>query len=144
MWNRFAARWALGSALLAIGACSSLPPAQPGTLPPGTAQVTIDNKDMPETHTVRCTSIESLTTIATGTAAAGVDALVSNKDALNAKSVSIHGLGGFTGSYVEGLQGQAHATMRGQTYIIRGSADGFRQNDPSARTTGTFVIKVAC
>jgi lipoprotein LpqH len=144
VWNRFAAWSALGLAVLAISACSPSPPVQPGTLPPGTAQVTIDNKDMPETHTVRCTSIESLTTIATGNAAVGVDALVSNKDALNPKSVSIHGLGGFTGSYVEGLQGQANATRRGQTYIIRGTAAGFRQNDPSARTTGTFVVKVAC
>ncbi|BCO34345.1 hypothetical protein BMW24_017235 [Mycobacterium heckeshornense] len=144
MWNRFVAASALGVTVLAIGACSSSPPAQPGSLPPGTAQVTIDNKDMPETHTVRCTPIESLTTIATGDAAAGVDALMSNKDALNAKSVSIHGLGGFTGSYVEGLQGQAHVTTRGSTYIIRGTAEGFRQNDPSVRTTGAFVVKVAC
>lgn len=106
--------------------------------------MTIDNKDIPQTHAVSCTSIESTTTIATGNAAAGVTALVSNENALTAQSVSIQDLGGFTGSYVEDLQGQAQVTMRGQTYTIHGIADGFETDNPSTRTTGTFTIKIAC
>ena len=82
--------------------------------------------------------------IATGDVTAGATALVSNKDALTAQSVGIQDLGGFTGSYMEGLQGQAQVTMSGQTYTIRGTAEGFDTDNPSARTTGTFVIKVAC
>jgi ipoprotein LpqH len=42
--------------------------------------------------------------IATCDATAGATALVSNKDALTAKSVGIQDLGGFTGSYMEDLQ----------------------------------------
>jgi hypothetical protein len=110
----------------------------------GTAQVTIGDEDIPETHTATCTSIGSSTTIATGTRAEGLDALVSNQDALTVRSINIHGLGGFTGSYVEGLQGQAQVTMGGQTYTIRGTAYGFEADNPSARTTSTFAIKVAC
>ena len=102
------------------------------------------NKDISRTYAVHCTSIEWLTMIATGDAAAGATALVSNEDALTAQSVSIQDLGGFTGSYMEGLQGRAQITMSGQTYTIRGTAEGFDTDNPSARTTGTFSIKVAC
>jgi ipoprotein LpqH len=147
VWNRFAAGLGSGLMVVGIGACSSPPPAaspQAGTLPSGTAQVTIDNKDIPRTYAVHCTSIESLRMIATGDATAGATALVSNEDALTAQSVGIQDLGGFTGSYMEGLQGQAQVTMSGQTYTIRGTAEGFDTDNPSARTTSTFVIKVAC
>jgi lipoprotein LpqH len=147
VWNRFAAGLGTGLMVVGIGACSSPPPAaspQAGTLPSGTAQVTIDNKDIPRTYAVHCTSIESLRMIATGDVTAGATALVSNKDALTAQSVGIQDLGGFTGSYMEGLQGRAQVTMSGQTYTIRGTAEGFDTDNPSARTTGTFVIKVAC
>jgi hypothetical protein len=133
--------------VVGIGACSSpLPTASPqaGTLPSGTAQVTIDNKDIPRTYAVHCTSIESLRMIATGDVTAGATALVSNRDALTAQSVGIQDLGGFTGRYMEGLQGRAQVTMGGQTYTIRGTAEGFDTDNPSARTTGTFVIKVVC
>ena len=106
--------------------------------------MTIDNKDIPRTYAVHCTSIESLRMIATGDVTAGATALVSNKDALTAQSVGIQDLGGFTGSYMEGLQGRAQVTMGGQTYTIRGTAEGFDTDNPSARTTGTFVIKVVC
>ena len=69
VWNRFAAGLGTGLMVVGIGACSSPPPAaspQAGTLPSGTAQVTIDNKDIPRTYAVHCTSIESLRMIATG------------------------------------------------------------------------------
>jgi hypothetical protein len=129
----------------AIGACSSSPPASPpGALPAGTARVTINNRALPATTAVKCAPIGSLTTITTGDTAAGVTALVSNGAGLTAKSVSINDLGGFTGSYMEGLDGKTDVTMTGETYIIRGTADGFDTDNPSMRTTGTFAIQVAC
>jgi lipoprotein LpqH len=82
--------------------------------------------------------------IATGDATAGATALVSNEDALSAQSVGIQDLSGFTGSYMEGLRGRAQIAMSGQTYTIRGTAEGFDTDNPSATTKGTFVIKVAC
>jgi lipoprotein LpqH len=128
-----------------VGACSSSPPASPpGALPPGTARVTINNRALPATTAVKCLPIASLTTITTGDTAAGVTALVSNETGLIAKSVSINDLGGFTGSYMEGLNRKADVSMTGVTYLIRGIADGFNADNPSMRTTGTFAIQIAC
>ena len=64
--------------------------------------------------------------------------------ALIAKSVSIRDLGGFTGSFNEGLGGNATVSLDGATYTITGSADGFDTDNPSFRSTGTFTIKAAC
>jgi lipoprotein LpqH len=128
-----------------VGACTSSPSASPaGTLPPGTAKVTVNDRGLSETTAVQCTQIGSLTTISIGHAAAGVTALVSNQNALTGKSVSINDLGGFTGSYMEGLGGKTQVTMTGETYTIRGSAEGFDTANPSRRATGTFIIQVAC
>jgi ipoprotein LpqH len=139
---------ATAAALIAAGtaACSSSPPASPppGALPAGTARVTINDKALPATTAVKCAQIGSLTTITTGDRAAGVKALVSNETGLTAKSVTITDLGGFTGSYMKGLDGKADVSMTAQTYIIRGTADGFATDSPSVRTPGTFAIQVAC
>ncbi|BCO38996.1 hypothetical protein MINTM001_01350 [Mycobacterium paraintracellulare] len=86
----------------------------------------------------------SLTTVTTGDTAAGTKVFVSNQSALTAKSVVISDLGGFTGSYAEGLQGAADVSLHGYTYTIRGRADGFDTDNPSLKATGTFTIKVAC
>lgn len=139
---------ATAAALVAagVGACSS-PPASPprGALPAGTAEVTINHGTLPKTTAVKCTPIGALTTITTGDSAAGLTALISNQAGLTAKSVSITGLGGFTGSYMDNLDGNAaDVTMADQTYIIRGSASGFDTDNPSMRTPGTFAIRVAC
>lgn len=147
MRNRFVAASAAGLTVLGAGACSSSLPAashKPDTLSPGTGQVMINRAHIPETHTVSCTSIGSLTTIETGNSDAGTTVLVSNENGLTALSVSVHDLGGFTGSYMKGLQGQAQVTMSDQTFVVRGTAAGFDTDNPSARTTGTFVVKVAC
>jgi hypothetical protein len=106
--------------------------------------VTINNRALPATTAVKCAPIGSLTTITTGDPAAGVTALVSNETGLTAKSVSINDLGGFTGSYMDGLDGKTDVRMTGETYIIRGTADGFDTDNPSMRATGTFAIQVAC
>jgi hypothetical protein len=139
---------ATAAALIAAGAaaCSSSLPAAapPGALPAGTARVTVNNRALPVTTAVKCAPIGSLTTITTGDPAAGVTALVSNETGLIAKSVSINDLGGFTGSYMDGLDGKTDVRMTGETYIIRGTADGFDTDNPSMRTTGTFAIQVAC
>ncbi|MCV7241640.1 lipoprotein LpqH [Mycobacterium mantenii] len=129
-----------------VAACSSSPPASapPGVLAAGTARVTINDRELPATTSVKCSPIGTLTTITTGDMAAGVTALVSNETGLTAKSVSITNLGGFTGTYMKGLDGKADVSMTDQTYVIRGTADGFDTDNPSVRTTGTFAIRVAC
>ncbi|MDT5104986.1 MAG: ipoprotein LpqH [Mycobacterium sp.] len=132
--------------LAAVAGCSSPPPAkpQPGTLVIGTAAVTVNDANAGSTDAVACSAAGPLTTITTGDGESGVAALVSNKGELTAESVSIHNLGGFTGSYNAGLGGEATVTMTGRTYDITGTADGFATDNPSFRTNGTFAIKVAC
>lgn len=137
---------AVALAAVGIGACSSSPPAvsPPGALHAGTARVTINNRALPATTAVKCAQIRSLMTITTGDTTAGVTAFVSNESGLIAKSVSISDLGGFTGSYLNGVDGKADVSMTDETYMIRGTASGFDTDSPSMRTTGTFAIQVAC
>src|SRR4029077_1542351 len=84
----------IAAAALIIGggaACSS-PSAKraPGTLTPGTAQLTIDGKELPPTRAVECAPAEEyLTTITTGSEASGVTVMVSNKGKLAAEFVRI-------------------------------------------------------
>jgi lipoprotein LpqH len=145
--NRLVGASAVTMIAASLAACSSSPsaaPPPPGTLPAGTANVVIDAQALPDTTVVKCMPVGSLTNIAAGNPAAGVTALVSNSNRLSAKSVTINDLGGFTGSYMEGLAGKADVTMVDQTYLIRGTAEGFDSDNPYQRTTHSFSLKVAC
>ena len=146
MHKRFSNASAAVVMAASISACSSSlgATAQPGTLPAGTAQVTINDQVLPVTHAVTCMPAGSLTMITTGDTAAGANAFVSNANALTAQAVNINNLGGFTGSYMQGLRGRADVTMNGYTFTIRGGAEGFDTNDPSMTAAGRFTIKVAC
>ena len=138
--------WAAALIVAAAAGCSAPPPVEPepGTLVLGTAQVVVDDVDGGTTDAVACSIAGPFTTITTGDATAGVRALVSNADGLSAKWVSINSLAGFTGSFQADLQGDARVTRTGRTYDISGTADGFRADRPSMRTTSTFTVKVAC
>ncbi|WP_199254426.1 lipoprotein LpqH [Mycolicibacterium mengxianglii] len=136
-----------GLLLTTTAACSSGPdqgPPAPGALTPGTAAITINDRDLGTITSVGCTSAGPLTTITTGNENSGSTAVVSNADGLSAQSVYIRDLGGFTGSYNSDLDGTAEVTMTGNTFVITGSADGFDTERPSFRTAGSFEIKVAC
>jgi len=133
--------------LVAAGAAACSSPAAsppPGEIPPGTARVTINDRALPTLNAVKCMPIRSLTTIDAGNAAAGLTAQISNEAGLVAKAISINDMGGFTGRYMSGLEGKADVSMTGQTYIMRGTADGFDDANPSVRTTRTFAIEVSC
>lgn len=137
------------AALLAATAvgCSSGPdqqPLAPGALTPGTASITINDRAVGEVTSVQCTSAGPLMTITTGTETSGSTSVVSNAEGLTAQSVYIRDLGGFTGSYNLDLGGDAEVEMTGNTYSIKGRADGFETEKPSFRTEGTFEIKAAC
>ena len=136
----------MAAALLVGAGCSSPPPVphQAGTVPAGTAEISINDQPVATSHSVSCTSIQSTTTITSGTSAGGVTAVVDNSGNLTADSVSINNIAGFTGSYWRGLGENAAVSMTGTTVTIKGSADGFNADNPSARTTGTFSIKANC
>jgi ipoprotein LpqH len=137
------------AAMLLIGVtagCSSdqAAPARPGVLPPGTAVLTVDGKDVGTTYSVRCESIDWMTRIHTEVQAAGVSAMVSNANKLKAEFVRLQDLGGFTGSYERELQGEAAVTMTGPTYHISGAALGFNHAQPTRLKAETFSIVVSC
>jgi len=126
--------------------CSSdqAAPARPGVLPPGTAVLTVDGKDVGTTYSVRCESIDWMTRIHTDVQAAGVSAMLSNANKLRAEFVRLQDLGGFTGSYERELQGEAAVTMIGPTYHITGAAQGFNHAQPTRLKSETFSITVSC
>jgi ipoprotein LpqH len=137
------------AAMLLIGVtagCSSdqAAPARPGVLPPGTAMLTVDGKDVGTTYSVRCESIDWMTRIHTDIQASGLSAMLSNASKLKAEFVRLQDLGGFTGSYERELQGEAAVTMTGPTYHITGAALGFNHDQPTRRKAETFSIAVSC
>ncbi len=137
--------------LLASGlvACSTVTPPtkQPGELAAGASEVTIAGShrcqiDLGHAAVPRARSPPS-------TPAPRTRALPprSSSDAgLAAKSVVLRNVGGFSGSYWEGL-GDADAgevTMKGRTYMISGTAIGYNADDPTQRKPEKFSIRVAC
>jgi hypothetical protein len=137
------------AALLVIGVgagCSSeeAAPPRPGVLPPGTAKLSVDGKDVGTTYAVGCQSIDWMTRIHTKLEAAGVSAMISNANRLKAEFVRFRDLDGFTGSYERELQGEANVTMTGPTYHITGAALGFNNAKPHQLTAETFTITVSC
>ncbi|MGW0160023.1 lipoprotein LpqH [Mycobacterium sp. NPDC003323] len=138
----------LSAVAAACAACSSEPVAAPvpdGGLPAGTAHITIDGRDGGTTHQVRCAPMGFSTDINTGTDTSGVNALVSGGGDLTAQSVSIRDIAGFTGSYNAGLgEPDAEVSMVGPTFVITGTATGFRTDAASFTADGKFTLRVAC
>jgi hypothetical protein len=130
--------------LMIAGCADKAATPQPGVLPPGTALLSIDGKDVGKTYSVRCQTIDWMTRIHTGIDTSGANAMVSNAGKLEAAFVRLHDLDGFTGSYEHELQGEAKVTMTGATYHITGAALGFNKSEPTRMKAETFTIKVSC
>src|SRR3984957_17681532 len=126
--------------------CSSdqAAPARPGVLPPGTAVLSVDGKDVGKTYSVRCESIDWMTRVQTDLHASSARALLSNANKLKAEFVRSEDLDGFSGSYEHALQGQAAVTVTVPTYHITGAALGFNKSEPTRLKAETFSIKVSC
>jgi hypothetical protein len=140
---------ASAAALLVVGGvagCSdSEPVARPtGSLPAGTAEVSIGGAGQDKTNAVSCSTTGAVTTINTGDERSGTTSSIDNSDGLTVRFAEITDVGGFTGSYWADLGSPAKVEMTGGTYLMTGSASGFRTDNPSARTTETFAIKVTC
>ncbi|MDT5112147.1 MAG: ipoprotein LpqH [Mycobacterium sp.] len=130
-----------------LAGCSSRPapePQQPGTVPTGTAKVSVDGRDAGTDQNVSCTTTGTVTTVNTGTEQSGFTAVISTDPDLLVQSISIRNLGGFTGSYGNGLGDPAHLAVVGRTYQMSGVADGFATDSPSFRTSGNFSIQASC
>jgi ipoprotein LpqH len=138
----------VAAAVVVIGGagCSSQTPHNPapGTLPAGTAELSVNGSTARVTDAVRCESIEWMRTIRTGDEAAGVTVMLSNAKKLVAEFVRFRDFDGFTGSYDRHLQGEAAVAMTGPTYRIAGTAVGYANSRPTERTTAPFELRVSC
>ena len=103
-----------------------------GALVAGTAQVTVNGNDLGQFHVVKCSPAGNFLTISTGNDEQGSTAIVSNADGLTAKSVAIRDLGGFTGSFNQGLGGNATVSLDGATYTITGALTASTPTNPAS------------
>ena len=139
MRNRIvAAAAALTVALL--GACTSQPPTQLSS----TASVTVNGNDR-NFHVVKCGQLEWTRTIDIGSDFAGAKVVVDEgAQPATAESVRIRNLGGFSGMYSRGGDGDADMSMTGDKFTVTGTANGYKSDKPSEPATATFKIVVTC
>lgn len=134
-------------AVIAAAGCSSTPPTShqpPGSLPPTTAQVTVNGHSAGTTHHIECTQDGWMHTIRTGDDKSGVTVVVDTGDTVRAESVVITNVGDFTGSAYENKIGKAEATIVGTTFRVNGTAEGATSAEPNQPTTANFDIKANC
>lgn len=130
-----------------IAGCSSEPatsPEPPGALPPATAQVTVNGRSAGTTHAVTCTQDGWTHTIMTGDNKSGARVVVDTGDKVNATSVVITNISDFTGTVLENKIGKAEATIIGNTFRVKGTAQGATTQNPNQVTTANFEVKANC
>ena len=142
-------RFIAGAAAVAValtGCSGGEPPRSgpPGSLPPGTAEISLAGAGLGRTDDVSCSSTGSSSTINTGDETAGTTSSVDRSDGLTVQYAQMRNVEGFTGSYWANLGSEAEVAMTQSTFLITGTATGFEENNPRARTSKTFSIRVAC
>ncbi|GAB4662126.1 lipoprotein LpqH [Mycobacterium avium] len=137
-----AALWVAGGVAGCSDPATAARPA--GALPAGTAEISIGGATQGKTNAVNCSTTASLTAINTGDENSGTTSSIDSADGLAVQFTEIRNVGGFTGSYWADLGPAAEVEMTGGTYLMTGSATGFKADNPSARTTETFSIRVTC
>jgi ipoprotein LpqH len=135
-------------ALLASGlvGCSTVnaPNKIPGELAAGASEVTIAGAIVARSTSVMCSPEGTVTTIDTGSKDEGTTSTVGSDGGLAAKSVVLRNVGGFSGSYWEGLGDAGEVTLKNRTYVITGTAMGYSADDPTHRKPEPFSIRAAC
>ena len=138
MPNRIAAAATAALAILVLGACGSQ------TANSSTASVTVDGKDA-RMQAVKCSQIDWYRTVDIGGDLAGVTAVVDqHAQPLTAISVRIKNVGGFTGAYSQGGNGDANMSFSGDKYTISGTANGFKTDKPNEPASAPFKISATC
>ena len=140
MPNRIAAVAGMALTVTVLSACS----ARPQTSISSTASVTVDGHEA-NIQVVKCIQLEWNRTIDIGGDFSGATAVVDQSaHPLNATSVHIHNLGGFTGMYSQGDGGSANVSLNGDTFTITGSANGFKTDKPGEPAAADFRIIATC
>lgn len=109
-----------------------------------TGTVNVNGVELGSAGPVTCHRETSTTMIDTGGQDGGSTTVLNNASGLVVRSVEIRNLGGFSGTYLQDLQGDAKASMEGRTITVTGEAPGYTTEKPNERTTLPFVIKVNC
>lgn len=139
MRNRIAAA-AAALAVALLGACTS----RPATQLASTASVTVNGNDR-NFHVVKCGQLEWTRTIDIGSDFAGAKVVVDEgAQPAKAESVRIRNLGGFSGMYSQGGDGNADMSMTGDKFTVTGTANGYKSDKPNEPATATFKIVVTC
>lgn len=137
MANRIAAAAVATLAIAVLGACGSQ------TATSSTASVSVNGNDA-RIHNTRCSQVEWYRTIDVGGDLAGVTAVIDERaQPLTPISVRIRNVGGFTGLYSQGGNGDANLSLSGDKYTISGTANGFKTetNEPAS---AAFKISATC
>nr|WP_255360767.1 lipoprotein LpqH [Mycobacterium sp. 852002-40037_SCH5390672] len=123
-----------------VGACTSRPPTHISS----TASVTVNGNDR-TFHIVKCSQREWTRTIDIGSDFAGAKLIIDESaQPATAESVRIRNLGGFSGMYSRGGDGNADMSMTGDKFTLSGTANGYKTDKPGEPATATFKIFVTC
>ncbi len=138
MPNRIVVATALGVLLLA--ACTSRQPTQLSS----TASVSVDSAKE-DFHVVKCTQMDWTRMVYIGSDFSGAKVTIDeHPERPTAESVHIQNLGGFTGMYSRGGDGNADTSVAGEKFTITGTANGYKTDKPGEPATATFKITVEC
>jgi ipoprotein LpqH len=139
MRNRIVVATAAVTVVL-LGACTPRPPTQLSS----TASVTVNGNDA-NFHIVKCSQLQWIRTIDIGGNFAGAKVVVDEgAQPASAESVQIRNLGGFTGMYSRGGDGDADMSMSGDKFTVTGTASGYKTDKPGEPSTAKFKIVVTC
>lgn len=123
-----------------LAACTSRPPTQLAN----TATVTVDGNDT-KFNVVRCGQLEWTRTINIGSDFAGAKVMLDQRaERLSTESVHIQNVGGFTGMYSRGDDGNAETSLSGERFTITGTAHGHKAGKPEQPATASFKIVTTC
>lgn len=126
--------------VLVLGACTPRPRTPLG----GTASVTVNSKEA-KFQIVKCTQVEWYRTIDIGGNFAGATVAVDERaEPVTVKSLHIRNLGGFTGMYSQGGEGDATTSLSSGKFTITGTANGYNADKPDEPATATFKIIATC
>ena len=123
-----------------LGACTPRPRTPLG----GTASVTVNSHEA-KFQIVKCTQVEWYRTIDIGGNFAGATVAVDERaEPVTVKSVHIRNLGGFTGMYSQGGEGDATISLNNGKFTITGTANGYKVDKPGEPASATFKIIANC
>ena len=132
------------AAALAVAALSACGSTESPARIANTGSVTINGTDV-KTTIVKCSQLEWFRTIRIGDTQSGATIVIDHHaEPITAESVRIQNLGGFTGMYSQHDGGKADASLRGDTFTIKGSAEGYKTDTPGEPATADFKITATC